>query len=109
MLEGAPADVYASLMDGARHAAFTGAPADIAPGVGGAFSAHSGWVSGVNVELEPGRRIVQAWRGKSWPDGHYSLLTLLIEAQAGDRTRLTMHHTGVPIADVEHIASGWHR
>ncbi|MBM4436236.1 MAG: hypothetical protein FJ029_03155, partial [Actinobacteria bacterium] len=56
-----PQDVYDALMDSAKHAAFSGSAAAIGPGVGDAFSAHDGYITGAHLALIPGKKIVQAW------------------------------------------------
>jgi len=56
-----PSDVFGALMDSRRHAAFTkNGAAKVSKKVGGAFSAHGGYVSGINVDLVENKRIVQA-------------------------------------------------
>jgi uncharacterized protein YndB with AHSA1/START domain len=62
VLPATPAAVYHAWMSSDGHAAMTGAEADIDPRVGGEFSAWDGYISGRTLALEPGRRIVQAWR-----------------------------------------------
>jgi uncharacterized protein YndB with AHSA1/START domain len=57
-----PQRIYAALLSSKDFAAFTGAPAEIDPKPGGAFSLFGGMVVGRNVELVPNQRIVQAWR-----------------------------------------------
>lgn len=46
---------------------------------GGKFQLFGGNISGTFEELEPGKKIVQKWRYKQWPEGHYSTVTLDIE------------------------------
>jgi len=53
-----PADVYMAILDAETHTAFTGAPATCNARVGGAFTAHDEYISGVIVQLKPGARIV---------------------------------------------------
>ena len=101
-----PAKVYRALADSAEHAKFTGAPADISPDEGGAFTAHGGHIHGRNVALVPGKRIVQAWRAKGWPEGVYSIVRFELREEAG-KTRLVFDQEGVPADAVEHIDSGW--
>jgi activator of HSP90 ATPase len=101
-----PARVYRALTDSAEHAAFTTAPADISSEEGGAFSAHGGFLVGRNVSLVPNKRIVQAWRGKDWPEGHYSIVRFELAAD-GDKTRLTFDQSGVPENVAKHIDEGW--
>jgi hypothetical protein len=49
------------LMNSRKHSKFTGAKAIISHKVGGKFSAYGKYIQGINLELVPARRIVQAW------------------------------------------------
>src|SRR5260370_1317294 len=55
-----PMDVYEMLMDSKKHAALSGEPAAISREVGGSFAAWGNHISGFNLALRPGRKIVQA-------------------------------------------------
>ena len=101
-----PQRVYQALMNQDQHGAFTGGPAEIDPAVGGAFACHGGQIVGRNIELEPDRRIVQAWRVAAWDDGVYSVVRFELEGD-GDETRLTLDHTGVPTDARDMVAAGW--
>src|SRR4051812_33929152 len=90
-----PATVYRALADSAEHAKLTGAPAEISRDEGGAFSAHGGKVTGRNVALIPGKRIVQAWRIADWPEGVYSIARFELRDEGG-KTRLVFDQDGVP-------------
>ena len=102
-----PKRVYAALIEEKRHAKFTGEPAKISRKVGGAFSCYGGWLQGINVDLVPGKRIVQAWRGKNWPAGTFSVATFALARAAGGRTRIAFTHVGVPASKVKDINMGW--
>jgi uncharacterized protein YndB with AHSA1/START domain len=102
-----PTEVYAALMEEKRHAAFTGAPAQIEPHVGGTVACYGGYIAGVNVELVPGKRIVQAWRSKDWPKGCYSLVTFALAPAGRGKTKLSFTHVGVLAGDVKAKSSGW--
>lgn len=100
--------IYAALMDSRKHAAFTGnKPAKIGKKVGGAFSAHGGYLSGFNLDLVENKRIVRAWRAKNWPKGVFSVVTFTLKRQ-GSGTRLTMDHTNIPKGESAHLDQGWH-
>lgn len=105
-LSASPDRVFRAFMDSGEHSAFTGGPATLSAEAGGAFSAHGGAVQGRNVELVPGRRIVQAWRIADWAEGVYSILRLELQPE-GDGTRLVMDHEGVPAEKREAITAGW--
>jgi activator of HSP90 ATPase len=102
-----PKQIYQALLDAEHHSAFTGARARITPEVGSRFSAHDGYVTGLNVELTPGKRIVQAWRGKTWPKGAYSIVCFELEAAGRKRTRLIYTQYGVPDKFHERMSEGW--
>jgi activator of HSP90 ATPase len=102
-----PRELYAALMDEQQHAAITGAAARIAAQVGGRFSVQGGFVTGFNVELVVGKRIVQAWRGRNWPIGAWSIVTFELSRVGKERTRLTFTQYGVPDKFHTQIGDGW--
>ena len=65
-------DLYETLLDENRWKGFTQSEAKISKEVGGSFSFFDGAVTGVNVQLQENRLIMQKWRFTSWVDGHYS-------------------------------------
>jgi len=106
-LKAAPLRVYRALMSSKEHEAFTAnGKATISPKAGGAFSAHGGYVSGRNIELLPGKRIVQAWRVKGMPESVYSIVRFEFKKIRGG-TRLIFDQTGLPPEHVGHLSSGW--
>lgn len=112
-IKASPDRVYEALLDARRFSAFTGAPAEIDPTSGGAFSCFGGIITGRNVELLSNRRIVQAWRVSMWPEGHYSIVKFELQPQ-GSQTLLVMDHVGFPPEmrahlNGEHADGGWQR
>jgi activator of HSP90 ATPase len=101
-----PHVVYEMLMDSRKHARFTGEKASISRKVGGKFTAYSGYISGINLELVPDKKIVQSWRGSDWPEGHFSRVTFSLEKVKGG-TRLAFRQSGVPENHYEDINQGW--
>jgi activator of HSP90 ATPase len=81
-------------------------PTEISREVGGAFTLFGGYVTGRQVELVPGQRIVQAWRAGSWDPGLYSIAKFELVEQ-GSATKIVFDHTGFPKGAAEHLASGW--
>ncbi len=103
-----PAQIYAAWLDGELHAAMTGGRAEGAPMVGTRFSAWDGYINGTNLELDPGRRIVQAWRTSEFPaDAPDSRLEVLLSPE-GAGTRITIRQTEIPLGQAVHYQSGWH-
>jgi uncharacterized protein YndB with AHSA1/START domain len=99
-----PEQVYQFLADSKLHTKITGERAEISCKIGGQFSTRNGCVSGINVDLVPGKRVVQAWRTEAFPEGIFSMVTVqLIQTNDGG-TELKLTHRGVPkhlIPDIE--------
>jgi activator of HSP90 ATPase len=101
-----PQRIYSLLLDSAEFAAMTKRPATIDPAVGGAFSMFGGVIVGRNVELLPGKRIVQAWRPTHWEPGFYSMVRFELDG-AESRAELLLDHWGFPAGDADSLDSGW--
>jgi activator of HSP90 ATPase len=102
-----PHRVYVALTDEKEFAAFTGAPAKIGVGEGGAFSLFGGAITGRTIELVPDKRVVQAWRDSDWGPGVYSVAKFELSA-AGQGTHLVFDQGGYPMSDYASLVSGWH-
>jgi|HubBroStandDraft_1064217.scaffolds.fasta_scaffold491325_2 uncharacterized protein YndB with AHSA1/START domain len=102
-----PKRVYEALVDERKHARFTGERAVISRKVGGAFACYGRHLSGFNVDLVPGKRIVQAWRSSGWPAGTFSIATFALSGSRRGGTRLRFTHVGVPASSRAHINQGW--
>ncbi len=101
-------EVYEALLDEKKHAAFTGAEANIDRSENGNFDMYEGYCHGYNIELVKNEKIVQAWHfaEEGWPDDHYSICTFALE-QIDDKTKLTFIQTDVPEHKVTALTSGW--
>jgi uncharacterized protein YndB with AHSA1/START domain len=101
-----PAKIYRALIDSSEHAKFTGAPAEIGTDAGSAWSAYGGKISGRQVELVDGVRIVQTWRAGSWPEGVHSIVRF--ELKPHDHgTTVVLDHDAVADDQVQHLDGGW--
>lgn len=102
-----PDRVYEALTDSSQFSKVTGGAAtEISSHAGGAFSCFDGKVTGMIVELEPHRRIVQAWRSSDWHAGVYSIVKIEL-LQQGQSTLLTFDQTGFPEGTGEDLEAGW--
>ena len=107
LIPASPEAVYKILTTSADFARMTGGrAASIGAGAGAAFSMFDGHIAGRHVELVPGKRIVQAWRSKDWPEGHYSIARFELSPD-GAATKLLFDQTGHPADATEHLESGW--
>lgn len=84
----------------------TGSPAQASARVGESFSAWDGYIFGRNLELEPGRRIVQAWRTTEFqPSDPDFRLEVILEPE-GKGARVTIRHSNLP-PDGMQYKQGW--
>ena len=103
----APAAVYELLADSRKHTEVTGKKATISPKIGGAFSARADEVTGINVDLVPAQRIVQAWRHRAFPEGIFSMAAVTLTPTPDGGTDLVLTHRGVPKALIPETEQAW--
>lgn len=103
-----PAKIYASWLEGKRHAHMTGSHASGQPVVGAKFKAWDGYITGENVDLSRDKHIVQSWRTTDFtPEQTDSRLEVTLTALPGGGTRLTLVHTDLPKGSKEKYLQGW--
>jgi activator of HSP90 ATPase len=102
-----PAEVYDAFMDPLKHSAFTGGKATCDPKVGGKISAWDGYITGKNLKLVEGKRIVQKWISTDWIDGYPASTLDLTFTKKGSDTELKMVHSDVPATMAASFADGW--
>ncbi|CAG8765890.1 30727_t:CDS:2, partial [Racocetra persica] len=98
--------VYETLLDAGRVAAWTRSRPDIFRHVGSTFSLFEGNITGTILELDSNKKIVQTWRLKTWPEGHFSTVTLEFE-QTSDYTLVNITQKGVPVGEEEIVKQNW--
>lgn len=91
-----------------KHSLSTGADAKISTKTGGSFSAHGGYISGINLHFVKNKLIVQTWRGSNWEkEDEDSIFILLIEPKGKDSI-LNVTHANLPDVHAASIDKGWH-
>ncbi len=105
--QASPDWVYEMLADSKRHTELTGHKAEISRKVGGPFSVRGGQVTGINVDLVPGERLVQAWRSKEFPEGIFSMATFQLTPTKAGGTELVLTHRGVPKHLIPKVEKEW--
>ena len=107
MFKASPRQVYDMLMDSNKHhRSLSGQPAKISRKVGGKFTAWGSHISGFNLALKPGQKIVQAWRATGWWPDHYSVAIYEIAKTRGG-TRLKFTQIGIPPNRFSGHYRGW--
>ncbi len=106
LIEAAPNEVYEAWLDSEKHSSMTGGKAFVTDEIGAPFRAWDDYIEGINIELKPGKRILQHWRTSEFEDSDEdSLLEILFEAE-GEHTRITIRHTNLPDHGMQY-KQGW--
>jgi uncharacterized protein YndB with AHSA1/START domain len=101
------AEIYRAWLDSIAHSEMTGGEATMSDEVGADISAWDGYITGRNLELVPGERIVQSWRTTEFDDDFDdSIVTILLQETEGG-TLLTLEHRNVPDEYKSYEESGW--
>jgi activator of HSP90 ATPase len=107
VLSATPKRLYEAWLSSKEHTAMTGGQASIEPQVGGKHYEWDGYIRGVNLELEPYKRIIQSWRSDEFPEGSQdSRLEVRFETIKGG-TKLTLIHSDIPEGQGDSYKSGW--
>lgn len=103
-----PQQIYDAWLDSKGHASITGGrPAVISAEEGATFHVWDGFITGTNVNLEPGVRIIQTWRTTKFRESDIdSQIEVLLEPVKGG-TKITIHHTNVPDGHTSYRDGGW--
>lgn len=106
LIPASPNEVYAAWLDSDEHTQMTGGRAVVSAKVGEPFEAWDGYIQGRNLELVPGRRILQHWRTTEFDEScGDSLLEILLDPE-GDGTRVTVRHSDLPEHGMQY-RQGW--
>jgi activator of HSP90 ATPase len=103
-------EIYDAWLSSSGHESITGGqPAQISAREGAEFTVWNGYITGRNLQLEPGRRIVQSWRTTKFtaadPD---SQIEVVLQPAPGG-TKVTVNHTNVPDGHTSYRDGGWQR
>ena len=106
-LPASAAKLYRMYLDPKQHAAFTGAPVQIAARAGAAFVAFGGALRGTILQVVPNRLIVQSWRSTQFAkqDLDSTLVLSFFSQRRGARIELT--HVNVADSDFAGVSEGW--
>jgi len=102
-------EVYDAWLDSLAHSEMTGGRANMSAEIGAEFSAWDGYITGRNLQLVPGERIVQSWRTTKFPEDHEDS-TITVTLEEGDAgTLLTLSHSNVPEGHLGYEQGGWQK
>ncbi|MCK4750263.1 MAG: SRPBCC domain-containing protein [Bacteroidales bacterium] len=98
--------VYNAWLNSEEHTKMTGGKAEVSDVIGATFRAWDGYIEGTNLELDPGKRILQNWRTTEFEESDEdSLLEILFEPES-EHTRVTIRHSNLPGHGMQY-KQGW--
>ncbi len=102
-----PGEIYASWLDGKKHSKMTGAGASGTAKAGAKFSAWDKYITGTNLEMVPGKKIVQAWRTTEFPEDAADSKLVVTFRKAKGGTLVSITHTNIPDGQAAGYKKGW--
>jgi uncharacterized protein YndB with AHSA1/START domain len=106
VIPASPEVVYAAWLDSDGHSKMTGAKAEVSAFVGGVFQAWDGYIQGKNLELEAGKRILQAWRTIEFEASDPDSIVEISFQPAAEGTDVVLRHTNLPPHGTQY-EQGW--
>ena len=104
VMNASPEKVFAALTDPDIIKTWSGAPAEMDAKAGTKFSMFGGHIVGSNLEVIPGRKLVQSWASSDWDKPSTVTFTLRPSAEG---TTVDLQHDGVPDSALASISDGW--
>ncbi|KAK9766068.1 Co-chaperone [Basidiobolus ranarum] len=99
-------DIYETLLDQNRVSVWTRGSAKISKEINSQFELFGGNISGQIIEAVQDKRIVMKWRSKTWPEDHYSKVTIELD-QGSDGVKLQLVQEGVPLGQEDITRGNW--
>lgn len=106
IIPGSAESIYNAWMNSEKHSLMTGGEANISNITGAGFDTWDGYIEGVNIELEPNKRILQSWRTSEFGDDEEDSLVEILLKEANGQTELTLTHSNLPDHG-EQYRTGW--
>ncbi len=107
VIPASPAEIYRAWLDSIAHSEMTGGEATMSEEVGADVAAWDGYITGRNLELVPGERIVQSWRTTEFDDEFEDSIVTIVLQETEDGTLLTLEHSNVPDEHKSYEEGGW--
>jgi uncharacterized protein YndB with AHSA1/START domain len=104
LLSAKPEDVYRALTNKQIMEMWTGEDVEMEPEAGTEFSLWGGSITGINLEFEENRKIVQQWYFGEQEEP--SIVTIVLHPDKKG-TSVEVRHTNIPDKAYQNIAEGW--
>jgi uncharacterized protein YndB with AHSA1/START domain len=104
IIPASPEEVYISLTNPLSLQLWTGEKAEMLAEPNTEFSLWDGSITGINLEFEENKKIVQQWHFGEQQEA--SIVTIKLHPH-GDGTSVELFHTCIPDTDFNDIVEGW--
>ncbi|MEK6155557.1 SRPBCC domain-containing protein [Flavobacteriaceae bacterium 3-367] len=109
VIPASPEVIYMAWLDPDGHSAMTGGgKAIVHDEVDKPFAVHDAYLWGKNLQLIPGKKIVQSWRTTGFETADEDSKIEVVLSPHAEGTLLTLTHSNVPDQEV-HVKQGWVR
>lgn len=105
-----PLEVFRALTSSKIHSEVTGAKAKVSAKVGARFAAWDKYITGKNLKIVKGKKLIQEWRTTDWQDKSTPSSILEISLKPTTKgTKLTLMQSKVPSKEMARdYDKGWH-
>ncbi len=108
LLNAKPESIFKAWLSSTEQTAMTGGEANVSDQANTTFTAWDNYISGVNLILEPYKRIVQLWRTTEFEAGESDSQIEILLTEKESKTIHTKIHANLPDSkDSERYKKGW--
>ncbi len=103
-----PKVVFTALTNARQIAAWSGQNGKIQPAIGGNMELFDGWVKGIVLAYESGKRLSFTWKPAEWAKERQASIVTCQFTSTKSGTKLTLNHTGFPSdGELQSHKEGW--
>jgi len=105
-----PLEVFRALTSSKIHSEVTGATAKVSARIGAKFTAWDEYITGKNLDIVKGKKLIQEWRTTDWPNESTpsSILEISLK-QTTKGTEIRLVHSKIPSKEMaKDYDKGWH-
>lgn len=99
--------IFDAWLSSREHELMTGGESECSDSIGGSFSAWDGYISGRNIAINPGKRIVQSWRTTEFMDSDEDSRITIELSDNSQGCSLKLTHENIPDGQPDY-KQGWH-
>jgi uncharacterized protein YndB with AHSA1/START domain len=100
--------VFTALTNPRQIAAWSGQKGKIQPAIGGKMELFDGWVKGIVLAYESGKRLSFTWKPSEWAKEKQASIVTCLFTSTKTGTKLTLKHSGFPNdSELHSHKDGW--